>query len=153
VADGYARNFLLPRKLAVSADSASATQIEHDMGIIKVREEKKRANLREYAKQLDKVTVEIKARAGEEDKLFGSVTAAQIADGLKELGHTIDRKNLQLADPIKTLGIFTVPVKLGLGVTAEIKVWVTNAQPAPEPEETAEAEPATGAVESAAPGE
>lgn len=125
VADGFARNFLLPRKLAVGADSASAKQIEHEMRIIKRREEKQRAVLTELAKKLEGVTVEIKARAGEEEKIFGSVTTAHIAEKLAGLGFTVDRKIIVLEEPIKSLGIFAVPVKLASGIEATVKVWVT----------------------------
>ncbi len=139
VADGYARNFLLPRKLAVGTDSASAKQIEHELRIIKGREEKRRAELTEVAKKLEGVTAEIQMRAGEGDKLFGSVTRSMIAEKLQEQGHEIDRKTLLLEEPIKTLGIFTVPVKLAGGIKAEIKVWVSNIieeeEEAPAPEE------------------
>ena len=91
VAPGYARNFLLPRKLAVLAESASAKQIEHELKIIKKREDKKRAGLRDVAKVLETLTVDIQVRAGEGDKLFGSVTNGNIAERLAELGHTIDK--------------------------------------------------------------
>lgn len=137
VADGYARNYLIPRKLAVGADSASAKQIEHEMAIIRRREEKRRAELSKFAKQLDGVTVDLKMRAGEEDKLFGSVTNVMIAERLGELGHAIDRKAIHIEDPIKTLGIFTVAVKLGSGIEARLKVWVSSLV-----EETAAAESA-----------
>ncbi|MCX5772362.1 MAG: 50S ribosomal protein L9 [Candidatus Hydrogenedentes bacterium] len=125
VADGYARNYLLPRKLAVNADSASAKQIEHEMQIIRRREEKLRTAMTEFAKKLESLTVEIKARAGEEDKLFGSVTNAMIAEKLAELGVEIERKQIALDEPIRALGIFTVPVRLGHGIEAGLKVWVT----------------------------
>lgn len=126
VATGYARNYLIPRKLAVGAESASARQIEHEMAIIKRREEKRRAELTAVAKQLEGVTVEIQMRSGEEDKLFGSVTNVMIAEKLAEMGHPIDRKSIVLPEPIKALGIFTVPVKLAGGIQAEFKVWVTG---------------------------
>jgi len=126
VAPGYARNYLFPRRLAVMAESASAKQIEHELGIIKRREEKRRAAMAEVAKKLEGVTVELKMRAGEEDKLFGSVTTAMIADQLREQGHDIDRKLIHLEEPIKTLGIFMVPVRLASGIEAQIKVWVTS---------------------------
>jgi len=138
VADGYARNYLIPRKLAVNAHSTSAKQIEHEKRNISRREEKLRAQLVEVAKRLEGVTVEIKVRAGEEDKIFGSVTTAHIAEGLKELGHEVDRKKLQLDEPIKSLGIYVVPVRLVSGIEASVKVWVTGEQsektatPAPE---------------------
>lgn len=125
VADGYARNFLLPRKLAVRTDSATAKQIEHEMRIIRRREEKLRAEYAALAKVIEGLTIEIKARAGEEEKIFGSVTSAQIAEKLAEMGHEIDRKTIVLDEPIKSLGIFSVPVKLGHGVEASVKVWVT----------------------------
>jgi len=125
VADGYARNFLLPRKLAVRSDSASAKQIEHELRIIHRREEKQRAVYAAQAKKLEGVTVAIKARAGEEDKLFGSVTTGMIAEKLAEMGHEFDRKAIELEEPIKSLGIFTVPVRLASGIEATVKVWVT----------------------------
>jgi len=126
VADGFARNYLIPRKLAVTADSASAKQIEHEMRIIKKREEKRRAEARALVKQLEKITVEVQVRAGEGDKIFGSVTTGHIAEKLAEQGFEISRKLIHLAEPIKTLGIFNVPVKMPGGIEAEIKVWVSR---------------------------
>lgn len=125
VADGYARNYLLPRKLAVNADSASAKQIDHEMQIIRRREEKLRTAMAQFAKKIEGMTVEIKARAGEEDKLFGSITNAMIAEKMAEMGVEIDRKQIVLDEPIRSLGIFTVPVRLGHGIEASLKVWVT----------------------------
>lgn len=124
VADGYARNFLLPRKLAVRADSSNAKQIDHEIRVIRKREEKQRAALAAVAKALDGVTVEFKMRAGEEEKLFGSVTTGQIAEKLAELGHPVDRKAIALDEPIKALGIHTVTVRLTSGIEATVKVWV-----------------------------
>jgi len=126
VAPGYARNYLIPRNLAVLAESASAKQIDHEMKIIKKREDKKRAELKDVAKVLETVTVDIQVRAGEGDKLFGSVTTLHIAERMAELGHKIDKKTIKLDEPIKQLGIYTVPVRLGVGVEANIKVWVTG---------------------------
>lgn len=125
VSPGYARNFLLPRKLAVLADSASAKQIEHEMRQIRKREERRRTEMEQVAKDLSQITVDIKVRAGEGDKIFGSVTSAQIVEKLQGLGREVDRKWVQLAEPIKSLGIFMVPVKLPGGVMTEVKVWVT----------------------------
>lgn len=137
VADGYARNFLVPRKLAVPVASASAKQIAHELGIIRRREEKVRAQQMDLAKRMEGVSIEIKVRAGEGDKIFGSVTSAQIAEQLTALGHTVDKKMVQLKENIKELGIFPVPVKLGKGVEASVKVWVTAIEPEnTEPEET-----------------
>jgi large subunit ribosomal protein L9 len=146
VADGYARNFLLPRKLAVNADSSSAKHIEHEMRIIHRREEKVRAQLTEVAKKLAGVTVEIKAKAGAEDRIFGSVTTAQIAESLKAQGFTVDRKAISLDEPIKSLGIYTANVRLIRGVEAPVKVWVTKEQT----DEEIAAAAAAAAVESPA---
>lgn len=139
VADGFARNYLLPRKLAVQADSASAKQVEHEMAIIRRKEERRKAEFGQVAKNLEKVTIEIQMRAGEEEKLFGSVTTGMIAEKLEEKGFAVDRKKISLAEPIKSLGIFSVPVKLGCGVEATIKVWVSAIQDAVT--ESAEATP------------
>ena len=125
VADGFARNFLLPRKLAVRADSATAKQIDHETRIIRKREEKQRAAFTELARTLDQVTIEIQVRSAEEEKIFGSVTTGIIAEKLAELGHTVDRKAIILDEPIKSLGIFAVPVRLSSGIEATIKVWVS----------------------------
>ncbi len=133
VAPGYARNYLLPRRLAVPAESASAKQIEHELSIIRKREDKRRVEQGKYAKELEKVTVELKARAGEQDRLFGSITTTMIAEKLKELGHEIDRRKIHLDEPIKALGIYSVPVRLMSGVDAHVKVWVTAIEE-PKPE-------------------
>ncbi len=128
VADGFARNYLIPRRLAVQADSASAKQIEHELAIIKRKEERLRAELTKVSREIEKLTIEIQMRAGEEEKLFGSVTTSMIAEKLEEKGHAVDRKKIALSEPIKALGIYSVPVKLGCGVEATIKVWVSPIQ-------------------------
>lgn len=124
VAPGFARNFLIPRKLAVASESASANQIEHEMRLIKRREEKKRAEQTKMAKGLDAVSIEVSVRAGENNKIFGSVTTAIIAAKLAEAGHTVSRKAILLSEPIKSLGDFKVPVKLATGIEANIKLAV-----------------------------
>ncbi len=126
VADGYARNFLIPRKLAVQADSASAKQIEHEMRLIKRKEEKRRGELTQVADQMRDLTLEFQMRAGEEDKIFGSVTTAMIAEKLAEHGFTVSRKQVILEEPIKSLGIFSVKVRLISGIEASVKAWVTG---------------------------
>ncbi len=125
VAPGYARNFLFPRRLAVAADSASAKQIEHELRIIRRKDEKRRQELNGVAGNLSKVTVSIKMRAGENEKLFGSVTTQHIAEKLVEMGHSVDKRQIKLAEPIKALGIYTVAVRLASGIEPEIKVWVS----------------------------
>ncbi len=126
VKDGYARNFLIPRKMAVRADSATAKQIEHELAIIKRREEKQRTALTAVADKMRNATLEFKMRAGEEDKIFGSVTTAMIAERLGEMGYDVSRKNILLEEPIKALGIYSVAVKLFPGIEAQVKVWVTG---------------------------
>ncbi len=126
VSDGYARNFLIARKLAVSVQSASAKEIRHHMEIIQRREAKRKAELESVAKQINTITIEFKMRAGDEERLFGSVTNTMIAEELQKINFNIDRKQILLEEPIKTLGIFSVPVKLGSGVIAEVKVWVSQ---------------------------
>lgn len=125
VATGYARNYLFPRRLAVAADSASAKQIEHELRIIRRKDEKRRQELNGVAGNLSKVTVAIKMRAGENEKLFGSVTTQHIAEKLVEMGHSVDKRQIKLAEPIKALGIYTVAVRLASGIEPEIKVWVS----------------------------
>ena len=126
VAPGYARNFLLPRKLAVPAESGSAKQIEHEMRIIKKREEKVRTHLAEEAKKLSSISIEIRAKAGDEGKLFGSVTNVQIAEALKPLGYAVDRRSIHIDEPIRSLGAHDVSVKLMRGIEAKVAVNVVK---------------------------
>jgi len=125
VKPGYARNFLLPRRLAVVADSASAKQIEHEMRIIKKREERRRVELQEVAKGMAELKVEFTARAGEDGKLFGSITTLHIAQQLKEMGYEVNRKKIKLSEPIKSLGDHEVELLLGAGVGAKVTIAVT----------------------------
>jgi large subunit ribosomal protein L9 len=154
VAPGYARNYLLPRKLAVAAESGSAKQIEHEMRIIKKREEKVRGQLAEEAKKLQAVSIDVKAKAGEEGRLFGSVTTAQIAELLKPLGYAVDRRSIHVDEPIRTLGAHIVSVKLMKGIEAKVTVNVLSDQeeaPAEVVEEAALVNaPGTEEVEAAA---
>jgi large subunit ribosomal protein L9 len=124
VAEGYARNFLLPKKLALPASEGNLKRLQK----IRATLDKKTAGERDAAqKQADTVsaiTVTLTRKAGEHDNLFGSVNSADIADALAKQGQDVDRRRIQLAEPIKTLGEFQVPVKLHRDVTAEIKVIV-----------------------------
>lgn len=129
VARGYARNYLLPRRLAVVADSASAKQIEHEMRIIRKREEKRRGELQEVAKGVMGVKIEFTAKAGAEGKLFGSITSLHIAEQLQALGHPVNRRKIQLSEPIRSLGDHEVPVRLTSGIEATIIVTVTAEAP------------------------
>ena len=125
VSDGYARNFILPKKLGMEATK----QNMYDLKMQKAAEEKRLKELleeaKEYAKKLEALTITVSVKAGEGGKTFGSVSSKEIAGALKEqFGFDIDKKKLQLADPIKNAGSYTVPVKIHPQVTAEIKVKV-----------------------------
>jgi large subunit ribosomal protein L9 len=124
VSPGYARNFLLPKRLAVAASEANKKIVEGERQAHLKRDAKEQAGAAELAKMLDTVTVTISQKAGENDQLFGSVTSKDIADGLETQGYNIDRRKIQLDNPIKTLGEHKVTVRLHREVTAEITVSV-----------------------------
>lgn len=126
VAPGYARNFLLPRRLAVAATEANKKIVEQERQAWLKREAKAQNESEDLSKLLDAQTITIHQRAGENEQLFGSVTPKDIADALERQGFTIDRRKIQLAEPIKTLGDFTVPVRLHRNVTANLKVHVAR---------------------------
>ena len=125
VAAGYARNFLLPRRMAVAADSASAKQIEHEMRIIKKRENLQREVYQDRIKGFEGITVEMTAKAGAEEKLYGSITTLHIAAKLHEMGHDIDRRKLVLSEPIRSLGEHIVRLRLMKDVESDIRIVVT----------------------------
>jgi large subunit ribosomal protein L9 len=124
VRPGFARNFLLPRSLAVVATDDNVRQIEHERKLAVASAAKQKSAAEGLAAQVSGLTVEIAAQAGEGDKLFGSVTTRDISDALHKQGIDLDRKHLDLATPIKQLGEYSVTARLGAGVTAAIKVIV-----------------------------
>jgi large subunit ribosomal protein L9 len=126
VAPGYARNFLLPKKLAVAATEANKKIVEQERQAHLRREVKAKDEAQDLAKLLDGVTVTIAQKAGEQDQLFGSVTAQDIANGLAAQNFTIDRRRVLLDDPIKQLGDYQVPVRLHKDVSAQITVKVVR---------------------------
>lgn len=121
---GFARNYLLPRGLAVQASARQMNRLEHEQRVIEARVSKERAGAESEKSALDSVILTIEKSVGENDKLFGSVTAMEIEALLKEQGYDIDRRRLQLSENIKTIGEFEIPVKLHRDVTATIKVLV-----------------------------
>jgi large subunit ribosomal protein L9 len=127
VKPGFARNYLIPRGLAALATHGNVAQIEHEKKAAVARGAKLRQAAQGRASELGAVSVEIKANAGENQKLFGSVGVRDIADALAAKGVDIDRKKLVLKEPIKELGEFEVPVKLGYEVQAVIKVRIVPA--------------------------
>lgn len=126
VAKGYARNFLLPRSLALPATSSGARMFAERERICQSRSDKERRVASELARKLSKVSLTIAAQVGEDEKLFGSVTAQDVADALKEQGFEIDRRRIQLEEPIRVLGVYRVDVKLYQEIGATIKVWVAK---------------------------
>ncbi|MFC1736136.1 50S ribosomal protein L9 [Candidatus Hydrogenedentota bacterium] len=126
VADGYARNYLIPKKLAVDVASGKAKQIEHHRKQIEGKKAKMRRTIEGVAKKLESSSCTITMQAGEDEKLFGSVTNVMIAEKMVEQGIEIDRHDIELEEPIKALGIYAVPVKLGEGLKPKIKVWVVK---------------------------
>ncbi|OPY13512.1 MAG: 50S ribosomal protein L9 [Syntrophus sp. PtaU1.Bin005] len=128
VADGYARNFLIPKGLAAEANVRNIKALDHDKQNIVRKAEKERKRHESLAASLAGVICTISRRVGEQDKLFGSVTAKDIEESLLAQDITIDRKTLVLDEPIKAIGEFPIVVKLGAGVTAEIKVNVIPEQ-------------------------
>lgn len=126
VADGYARNFLLPRRLAVIATEANKKIVEQERQAALRREAKEKSSAEELAAMLNKVVLTTSQKAGEQDVLFGSVTAADIAGLLEKQGYNIDRRKIVLDAPIKTLGEHSVQVKLHREVSATVKVVVNH---------------------------
>ena len=126
VAPGYARNFLLPRRLAVAATDANRKIVEQERQAHLRKEAKLKTESEDLAKLLTGVSVTLVQKAGENDQLFGSVTSKDIADALAAKHFNIDRRKVQLAEPIKLLGEFKVPLRLHRDVTAEITVNVTR---------------------------
>ena len=126
VANGYARNFLLPKKLAVQATDANKKIVEQERQAHLRKEAKHRGEAEDLGKLLNGVSVTIYQKAGENDQLFGSVTSKDVADALAARNFTIDRRKIQLDDPIKQLVEFKVPVRLHKDVTAEVTVTVAK---------------------------
>jgi len=126
VAPGYARNFLLPKRLAVAATGANKKIVEQERQAHLRREAKVQSEASDLAKIMGAVEVTIAQKAGENDQLFGSVTTADIANALEKQGYTIDRKKIVLDEPIKTLGEYKVAVRLHREVSIEIPVHVVR---------------------------
>jgi large subunit ribosomal protein L9 len=124
VKSGYARNYLIPKKMAVIANKANLAQLEQGKAAIEASREKQKQESESLSKKISGTVITIEHRAGEEDKLFGSVTSADISEKLAEMDIRADKKNILLTEPIKTLGEFIVPIKVGYQVTSEITIQV-----------------------------
>jgi large subunit ribosomal protein L9 len=126
VRPGFARNFLLPRSLAVPATTAQVHRIEHEKAVAVAKGEKLRKEAREQAAKLTSLEIKMPRAVGEDDKLFGSVTAKEIESAYKAKGFDVDRRKMHLPEPIKQLGSYEIPLKLLSDVTATLKVHVVR---------------------------
>lgn len=126
VKEGYARNYLVPKGLAVEALEKNVKALEHEKKKIEQFARKIRGGAEDLAGRISALSLTIRAKAGEEEKLFGSVTSMDIAEALKSAGFEIDRKKICLEEPIKRLGSYTVPVKLHSDVSAQISIQVVG---------------------------
>jgi len=126
VADGYARNFLIPKKKAVRATSKRVKVLDHEKRLVQDYLDKSVREGERLAKRLEDYSCTISKSVGESGKLFGAVTSMEIEQNLLENGFNIERKNILLEEPIKSLGIYTVPIKVHPHVTANLKVWVVK---------------------------
>ena len=126
VKPGYARNFLIPCRLAVPANEAQKRILEKETKLREIRDDREKQNLKLVAEKLKDFSCTIVVQAGEEDKLYGSVTAHDITEAVVGQGFEIDHKQVMLDEPIKVLGIYTVPVRLHKEIEVPIKVWVVK---------------------------
>lgn len=126
VRPGFARNFLLPRKLAVPATTAQVNRLNHEKAVAVARAEKNKKEAQALAEKIGALKITLARTVGEDDKLFGSVTTKEIESEVKKAGLAIDRKKMHLAEPLKALGTFEIPVKLMTDVTATLKVEVVK---------------------------
>jgi large subunit ribosomal protein L9 len=126
VAEGFARNFLLPRKLALQATEGNLKRLEQIRGHLSKRTAGEKGVAQQLAALLSTTSVTLARKAGETSQLFGSVTSADIAEALAAQGHTVDKRTIHLEEPIKVIGEYDIPVKLAHGVTATIKVIVNR---------------------------
>ncbi|MDF1504720.1 50S ribosomal protein L9 [Roseisolibacter sp. H3M3-2] len=124
VSNGFARNYLLPRGIAFQATEGNKKRIAQEKARLEQAEAQRRDSAQDIAKKLEEVSITFAARVGEEGKLFGSVTTGDIADQLAAQGFTVERRQIDLHEPIKSLGVYRVPIKLHADVKPEIKVWV-----------------------------
>ncbi|MFH1531774.1 MAG: 50S ribosomal protein L9 [Pseudomonadota bacterium] len=127
VKDGYARNYLIPQHLAMAATTGNVKTLQHQKQMVSARVEKERKEAESLAARLGAVSITFNRHAGEEDKLFGSVTTRDIAESLHGEGLDVDHGMIKLEDPIKTLGVYNVPVRLHADVVVDVKVWVVTA--------------------------
>ncbi|RLC51116.1 MAG: 50S ribosomal protein L9 [Candidatus Cloacimonadota bacterium] len=126
VKDGYARNYLLPHKIAYAALKGNISALEEEKQNAAKKTQQELNSAEKLAGELEKVSITIPVQVGEEDKIFGSVTTQMIVDALKEKGYDVDKRKIEIEETIKTLGIYSVNIKLHTSVSTKIKVWVVR---------------------------
>jgi len=126
VSPGYARNYLIPKNLASLTSGSDAKKVEHQRRTLADKRKREMRTLTDLQTQISQTEVRIPVRTGEEDRVFGSVTNADIADALAREGIDVDRRKIVIEEPIRALGVYTVPVRLSGDLTAELTVWVVK---------------------------
>jgi large subunit ribosomal protein L9 len=126
VKPGYGRNYLIPRNLAVEATRKNVSQLEHEKRLIALQQDRRLAESEKLVQQLESYSCTIPCKVGEEDRLFGSVTARDLAETLRRDGFAVDKRNVLLEEPLKHLGVYTVPVRVGPNAEAKLKVWLVK---------------------------
>ncbi len=126
VKDGYARNFLIPKNIAYPATEGYLRTLEEEKKQLAQRQQKELKAAQKLAGELEKVSITIPMKVGEDDKLFGSITSQMIVEALREKGYTTDKRQVELDESIRALGIYTVNIKLHPQVTGKVKVWVVR---------------------------
>jgi large subunit ribosomal protein L9 len=126
VKDGYARNYLIPRQIAYQATKGNILALEEEKKQIVKKEAKELDLAQKLANEIEKVSITIPVKVGEEDKIFGTVTNQMIADSMKEKGYEIDKRKIEITEPIKALGIYSVTIKIHPSVSAVVKTWVVR---------------------------
>jgi large subunit ribosomal protein L9 len=126
VKDGFANNFLIPRLIAYQAQAGNIRALEEEKKQMAKKQAKELDLAQKLSSELEKLSITIPVKVGEEDKLFGTVTTQMIADAIKEKGFDVDKRKIEITEPIKSLGIYTISVKLHHEVTSNIKTWVVR---------------------------
>ena len=126
VKDGYARNYLFPKNLAIPATKGNLSSIEEVTRQKRLRDDKKKKGAEKLKSDLEKTSITAEVKVGEEDRVFGSVTSQDIASLINEKGFEIDKRKIDLEEPIKALGVYTIPIKIQADIVAHLKLWVVK---------------------------
>jgi len=126
VRDGFGRNYLIPKKLAIPATKKSLSQLEHHRKLIQDRENQRKKTAQALKEQIEKLSITIACKVGESERLFGSVTAMDIAEAVKKEGIEIDKRWIKLEEPLKNLGVYTVQIHIQQEVIANLKLWLVK---------------------------